>query len=321
MERVLITGAAGFIGSHVLNYLYDKYPKAEFYNLDAMYYCADHNRIRDEIRDSARYHFVKGDLCQYDLLYHLFSSHKFTHVIHFAAQSHVDNSFSNPLQYTHDNILGTHTLLEVAKTFKSSLKLFVHVSTDEVYGESGDSCKTEQSVLCPTNPYAATKAGAELIAQSYRHSYGMPIIITRGNNVYGPKQYPEKVIPKFIEQLKNDTPVTIHGDGSALRAFVHVRDVARAFYCILEKGVVGEIYNVGTDTSNEYSVTQVAHYLIHLIKNIPLDDTDNLEKWMTRVDDRLYNDNRYFINTDKMTNLGWTPEIDFLTGLRELTKI
>ena len=320
MNNILITGGAGFIGSHVLNYLFNKYPESHFYNLDAMYYCADKNRIDKQIRESPRYHFVKGDLCQYDLINHLFDTHNFEVVIHFAAQSHVDNSFSNALQYTHDNILGTHTLLEVARLHSTCLQKFIHVSTDEVYGESNNDCKTEQSILCPTNPYAATKAGAELIAQSYRHSYNMPIIITRGNNVYGPQQYPEKLIPKFIELLKADKQVTIHGDGSSLRAFVHVYDVAKAFSLILEKGEVGEIYNVGTDESHEYSVMDVAYRLIKLIKN-PKDtdkDSPEIKKWITRVPDRPYNDSRYFINSNKMNLLGWSPEINFDDGLKSL---
>ena len=222
-----------------------------------------------EIRENKRYTFVHGKLQSYDLIRYIIESNKVTHVIHFAAQSHVQNSFDDSLQYTSDNIVGTHNLLEVCRIY-GKIKKFIHVSTDEVYGESmletDEKHKTEQSVLCPTNPYAATKAGAELIAQSYNHSFKMPIVITRGNNVYGPNQYPEKVIPRFIEQLKNNKKVTIQGDGSCVRAFLHAYDTATAFQCILEKGKIGEIYNIGCDEGMEYSILDVAKILIRKFK-------------------------------------------------------
>ena len=237
-----------------------------------------------------------------------------THVIHFAAQSHVDNSFHNSLRYTNDNILGTHNLLEVARTKGTHLKLFIHVSTDEVYGESmlqkTEIHKTESSILCPTNPYAATKASAELIAQSYHHSFQMPIIITRGNNVYGPNQYPEKVIPRFIQQLKNNKKVTIQGDGSCVRAFLHAYDTAAAFQCILEKGKIGEIYNIGCDEGMEYSIIEVARILIKKIHN-----TENYNKWISYIKDRPFNDQRYYISNKKLKELGWKITIPFDKGL------
>ena len=173
--------------------------------------------------------------------------------------------------------------------------------------------KTEQSILCPTNPYAATKAGAELIAQSYNHSYKMPIIITRGNNVYGPNQYPEKLIPRFIQQLQNNEKVTIQGEGTAVRAFLHSYDTARAFEKILEKGVVGEIYNIGCDENMEYSVMEVAKILIKNIKK-----TDDYDKWITYIEDRPYNDQRYYISNEKLKQLGWNITINFLDGLKDL---
>jgi dTDP-D-glucose 4,6-dehydratase len=177
----------------------------------------------------------------------------------------VQNSFEDSLVFTKDNILGTHVLLEACRIY-GKIEKFIHVSTDEVYGESmnkvDEQCKTEHSILCPTNPYAATKAGAELIAQSYNHSYKMPIIITRGNNVYGPNQYPEKLIPRFIKLLKEGKKVTIQGNGSSVRAFLHAYDTAKAFECILEKGSIGEIYNIGCDEGMEYSVIDVAKILI-----------------------------------------------------------
>jgi hypothetical protein len=174
--------------------------------------------------------------------------------------------------------------------------------------------KTEHSILCPTNPYAATKAGAELIAQSYNHSYKMPIIITRGNNVYGKNQYPEKLIPRFIKLLKENKKVTIQGKGDSVRAFLHAYDTAKAFECILEKGQVGEIYNIGCDEGMEYSVMDIAKILIKMIKK-----TENYEEWIEYIEDRPYNDQRYYISNQKVRDLGWSIDIDLMTGLTDLT--
>jgi dTDP-D-glucose 4,6-dehydratase len=171
--------------------------------------------------------------------------------------------------------------------------------------------KTEKSILCPTNPYAATKAGAELIVQAYAHSYKMPIIITRGNNVYGPNQHHEKVIPRFIQQLKRGEKVTIQGNGSAVRGFLHARDTAEAFALILERGVVGEIYNIGTE--EECSVLDLARLLIRLIHG-----TEEGDKWITYIEDRPFNDQRYYISNDKLKGLGWSVKTDFVAGLKQL---
>jgi dTDP-D-glucose 4,6-dehydratase len=176
-----------------------------------------------------------------------------------------------------------------------------------------EQCKTEQSILCPTNPYAATKAAAELIANSYYYSFKMPIIITRGNNVYGPNQYPEKLIPRFIKQLKENLPVTIQGDGTQLRSFLHVFDVSTALKCILEKGIIGEIYNIGSDENTEYTVQEISRMLIKLIKN-----TEEYDKWITYIDDRPFNDKRYFISNQKLKDLGWAIQINFEEGITEL---
>jgi dTDP-glucose 4,6-dehydratase len=249
-------------------------------------------------------------------LNHILENYHIDTVIHFAAQSHVQNSFEDSLKYTNDNILGTHTLLESCRKYGKITK-FIHISTDEVYGESllheDEEKKNEQSILCPTNPYAATKAGAELIANSYRYSFNMPIIITRGNNVYGPNQYPEKLIPRFIHLLKENHKVTIQGDGSNVRAFLHALDVAKALDLILEKGKIGEIYNIGSDEDKEYTVLQIAHILIGLIKK-----TDNYDDYIEYVEDRPFNDKRYYISNEKVKALGWSIDKDFMEGLQEL---
>ena len=214
-----------------------------------------------------------------------------------------------------DNVLGTHTLLECCRHYQNKTKnliKIIHVSTDEVYGETIDNdLKNESSILMPTNPYAATKAGAEMIAISYIKSYNLPIIITRGNNVYGPNQYPEKLIPLFIKQLKENKQVTIQGDGTAIRSFLHVDDVCTAFEIILFKGEIGEIYNIGTHV--EYSVLQIAKMLIKLIKR-----TDNFQSYTRFIEDRPFNDSRYFISSEKLINLGWEIKINFEDGIKML---
>jgi dTDP-glucose 4,6-dehydratase/UDP-glucose 4,6-dehydratase len=315
--NLLITGGCGFIGSNFINYYFPKQDSNfKLVNLDALYYCADENNVDKTIQNNENYIFVKGNLCDADLITKTLKEQSITHVIHFAAQSHVQNSFEDSLKYTYDNVLGTHNLLECCRKYGKIHKI-IHVSTDEVYGESMNTVdelhKTEHSILCPTNPYAATKAGAELIAQSYCHSYKMPIIITRGNNVYGPNQYPEKLIPLFIKLLKEDKKVTIQGQGTSVRAFLHSHDTARAFEVILEKGSVGEIYNIGCDEGMEYSVMEIAKILIKLIKN-----TENYDEWIEYIEDRPYNDMRYYISNSKVKALGWNIEMDFMTGIQEL---
>ena len=316
MKNLLITGGCGFIGSNFINYYFYKNKDVNIINLDAMYYCADENNIKKEIRESGRYNLIKGNLCSYDLLVHVLESNKIDTIIHFAAQSHVEDSFTDAFKYTKDNILGTHTLLEASRLY-NKINKFIHISTDEVYGESllndGEEKKNEKSILCPTNPYAATKAGAELIAGSYKISFNMPIIITRGNNVYGKNQYPEKLIPRFISLLKEDKKVTIQGDGSNVRAFLHAIDVASALESILERGKIGEIYNIGSDEDKEYTVFEIAKILIKLIK-----DTEDYGKWIEYIEDRPFNDKRYYISNEKIRSLGWDINVSFKDGINIL---
>jgi dTDP-glucose 4,6-dehydratase len=317
--KLLVTGGCGVIGSNFINYYFKENPDATIVNIDAMYYCAAESNISESIRSSERYHLVKGNISSYDLIANILNIYQIDTVIHFAAQSHVQNSFDNALQYTHDNVVGTHTLLEASRKY-GKIHRFIHISTDEVYGESmlseDEEKKHEGSILCPTNPYAATKAAAELIAKSYYHSFKMPIIITRGNNVYGPNQYPEKLVPRFVELLLQDKQVTIQGDGSNVRAFLHVNDVCSALKLVLEKGEIGEIYNVGSDDLYEYTVTQIAHILIDKI--IQETDENKYDKWITYIEDRPFNDKRYYISNQKVKNLGWTIDMDFDKGLDEL---
>lgn len=315
---LFVTGGAGFIGSNFINHFARRHRESTIINYDALYYSGKESNVDADVRQSTRYRFVEGNLRSYDLLRHLFQCNAITHIAHFAAQSHVQTSFTDALQYTQDNVVGTHNLLEIARLHCPTLVAFLHISTDEVYGESElDDVipKTEVSAFDPTNPYAATKAAAESLARSYYHSFKMPIIITRGNNVYGPNQFDEKVIPRFIHLLKANQKITIQGDGSCKRAFLHASDVANAVDIVLDRGVVGEVYNIGCDPNMECSIYELGTILIRMIQH-----TESYADWIEYIDDRPFNDQRYYISNKKLKNLGWDITIDLMTGLRWLVE-
>lgn len=305
---ILLTGGCGFIGSNVLNYLVEKYPEIFFVNLDRLDYCANLKNLT--VSDKENYKFIKGDVGNSDVVNFILDEYKIDTIMHFAAQSHVDNSFGNSLQFTRDNVLGTHNLLECSVAY-GGIKRFIHVSTDEVYGEvfHDEEDSHEKSLLNPTNPYSASKAGAEFLVKAYHTSFDLPIIITRGNNVYGPRQYPEKLIPKFTNLLFDNKKVTVHGEGKSIRNFIHVDDVASAFEAVLFNGKVREIYNIGS--SDEYSVMEITQKLVEIIKK----DND-YSKYIEYVKDRNFNDFRYAINSNKLEGLGWRSKISFEEGLR-----
>ena len=307
-KNILITGGAGFIASHVIILLVKKYPNLKIINFDRVDYCSCLENL-DEIKDYPNYKFVKGNICSSDLVNFVILTENIDTIMHFAAQTHVDNSFGNSFQFTQNNIMGTHVLLESAKN--ANIRRFIHVSTDEVYGEQlpDQLAMVENQVLEPTNPYAATKAGAEFLVKSYQRSFGLPVIITRGNNVYGPHQYPEKLIPKFINQLMRGRKVTLHGTGENKRNFLFVEDVARAFEIILFKAIVGEIYNIGG--SHEYTNIEVANQLINLSGY-----GDRIEEMLTFVEDRAFNDFRYNIDSTRLRELGWKEEVTWEDGLQ-----
>lgn len=316
MKNLLITGGCGFIGSNFLNYMVPKYTELNFINMDAMYYCASLDNIQVSTRSN--YEFIKGNTNDYNLLIYILKSKNIDTIIHFAAQSHVDNSFLESFHYTDDNVKGTHTLLEAVKNTNPSIR-FIHISTDEVYGESDIKSihpKTERDLLCPTNPYAASKAAAEMYVNSYIHSFQLQAVIVRGNNVFGPNQYPEKLIPRFIQLLKENKKCTIHGDGSSLRCFIHVYDFITAVEYILLYGSIGEIYNIGSDGTNEVSVLQVAQLLIRIIKQ-----SDDYHSYIQFIEDRPFNDKRYFISNQKLKALGWKQTIPFEEGIHQLLSI
>jgi dTDP-glucose 4,6-dehydratase len=306
--RLLITGGCGFIGSELVNRCYQQLDFNKIIIIDRLDYCSRKTNILEEIWNDNDVHFVKGDLCNYDLLIHLLEIHQIDYVINMAAQTHVDRSFTNSLQFTRDNVLGLHTLIEACRQY-GKIKKFVHMSTDEVYGENKNPlAQTEESILDPTNPYAATKSGAEFILRSYGHSYNFPYVIIRGNNVYGHGQYPDKLIPKFILYLHWGIPCTIHGDGSAQRSFVFVSDMADGIIRVLQHGVLREIYNIGS--RNEYTVMEITQFLCQKMSK-------DIQDSIVYVPDRFFNDQRYHINYDKISALGWKEKVSFETGLEQ----
>jgi dTDP-glucose 4,6-dehydratase len=314
--NVLVTGGCGFIGSNFLNYMVPRYPCTTFYNIDCLNYCANPNNVL--VSNHSNYRFIQAKLQNKDLLLQLLTSCNIDCVVHFAAQSHVDNSFVDSLLFTDDNIFATHILLECCRIYDDGaarIKRFIFISTDEVYGDStigsssphGD-CKTEQCRLCPTNPYAASKAACEMLASSFCFSYRLPVIITRSNNVYGPGQYKEKLIPRFISLLKENHPCTIHGNGNFVRSFIHALDVSTALETILFRGSIGEIYNIGS--ADEYSVHEIADILIKHLK-----PNDPVVMWKIFIKDRPFNDTRYLISCEKLRALGWNQVVHFDDGL------
>eukprot|EP00126_Sphaerothecum_destruens_P010321 Sdes_comp20716_c0_seq1m16418 len=312
IKTILVTGGCGFIGSHMVIMLCKNYPSLNVINLDRLDYCACLENVR-EVAAFPNYKFVKGDILSVDLVNYILKFHRVDCVMHFAAQTHVDNSFGNSLNFTETNITGTHVLLESCRLHK--IKRFIHVSTDEVYGETKELENVETTAsLTPTNPYSASKAGGELLVQSYIKSFGLPAIITRGNNVYGPHQYPEKMIPKFICLLEEGKPCCIHGNGENRRCFMYVSDAIRAFLIILLHGGLGEIYNIGTQF--EISTKKAAEYLIRQYGYVePQNDTQVNPYYIQYVEDRTFNDCRYRICNRKIKALGWEPLVSWEEGI------
>ncbi|GMH02554.1 hypothetical protein Nepgr_004393 [Nepenthes gracilis] len=308
-KNILITGAAGFIASHVANRLIRNHPDYKIVVLDKLDYCSNLKNLLPS-QSSPNLKFVKGDIGSADLVNYLLITESIDTIMHFAAQTHVDNSFGNSFEFTKNNIYGTHVLLEAGKV-TGQIRRFIHASTDEVYGETEEDAivgNHEASQLLPTNPYSATKAGAEMLVMAYGRSYGLPVITTRANNVYGPNQFPEKLIPKFILLAMRGRPLPIHGDGSNVRSYLYCEDVAEAFEVILHKGEVGHVYNIGT--KKERRVIDVARDICKLFSVDP-------EKSIKFVENRQFNDQRYFVDNQKLKNLGWSERTTWEEGLKK----
>uniref|UniRef100_A0A1A7XJC5 dTDP-D-glucose 4,6-dehydratase n=1 Tax=Iconisemion striatum TaxID=60296 RepID=A0A1A7XJC5_9TELE len=300
-RTVLVTGGSGFIGSHLVSSLVNSHPDWRIINLDNFEYCCS-SRSLESVENSANYTFIKGDVCDSQLVNHLFSTGSIDVIFHLAAKTHVEASFKSAPSFQRVNVDGTRVLLDAAHRAGHQPQRFIYVSTDEVYGGSLGEVFDERSPPRPTNPYAATKVAAEFLVQSYWDKYQFPVIITRSNNIYGPRQYTEKKNQKC----------TIQGILPKSRHFLFVSDAVSAFLLVLERGIVGEIYNVGT--SFEIPIVQLAHELVRMVKNVP---DSKVSDWMEFVPERPQVDLRYPIRCEKLQQLGWRVQVSWAEGIRQ----
>lgn len=323
MKTFLVTGGAGFIGSNFVHYLLDKYEDIFVINLDKLTYAGNLDNLRD-IESYPNYKFIKGDICDEDLLKETFSTYDIDYVVNFAAESHVDRSIRDPYVFVKTNVLGVETLLNIAKKFWETEgkfaagKKFVQVSTDEVYGSLGkDGYFTENSPLSPRNPYAATKTGGDLLVKAYFDTYGMPVNITRCSNNYGPYQFPEKLIPLVINNALQGKKIPVYGDGLNIRDWLYVKDHCCAIDLVVNKGVAGEVYNIGGN--NEIANINLVKIIIKVLGE--LTDIKPADELIEFVEDRKGHDRRYAIDATKIRKeLGWTVKTDFETGIRATIK-
>jgi dTDP-glucose 4,6-dehydratase len=330
--KVLITGGAGFIGSHVVRWFVNKYPHYHIVNLDALTYAGNLGSIRD-IEDKPNYTFIKGDILDVPFLEKLFAEYQFDGVLHLAAESHVDRSIMNPIEFVQTNVIGTVNLLNVAKrspltsegeTQKShprkdlgGFPLFYHISTDEVYGSlDNGGFFTEKTPYDPQSPYAASKASSDHFVRAYHNTYQLPVIISNCSNNYGPNQFPEKLIPLFIHNIKHNRPLPVYGKGENVRDWLYVVDHARAIDVIFHQGKIGETYNIGG--FNEWKNIDLIHLLCRLMDKKLGRAAGESAKLITYVTDRAGHDLRYAIDSGKVTNeLGWKPSLQFEEGLEK----
>ena len=320
MKNILVTGGAGFIGSNFIHYLLKRYDDINIVNIDLLTYAGNLDNLV-EVSEDKRYSFVRGDIHDRALVEELFEKHEFDTVVNFAAESHVDRSITDPDIFLITNVLGTQTLLDVAKKhwkldpddkysreFKEGVK-YLQVSTDEVYGALGATgLFTEKTPLAPNSPYSASKASADLVVRAYAQTYGMPVNITRCSNNYGPYQFPEKLIPLMINNCLAEKNLPVYGDGMQIRDWLYVEDHCAAITTVLEKGVLGEVYNIGGN--NEKANIEIVKLIIG--------STGKTEDLIVHVKDRPGHDRRYAIDNTKITTeLGWAPAYTFETGMAQ----
>lgn len=317
--NILVTGGAGFIGSNFIKLLIEKNEGHKIVNLDLLTYAGNLENLKD-VEDNSSYTFIKGDIRDRDVLKDIFSKHDINAVVNFAAESHVDRSIEDPEVFLKTNIMGTQALLDTAKSFwklsddkyerdyKAGVK-FLQVSTDEVYGSLGKTGMfTEETNIQPNSPYSASKASSDMLVRAYGETFGLPVNITRCSNNYGPYQFPEKLIPLMIANCLNDKPLPVYGDGMQIRDWLHVKDHCQAIYTVLNKGRLGEVYNIGGN--NEKANIEIVNLIIST-----LGKSNDLIKY---VKDRPGHDRRYAIDNSKITaELKWSPEYTFETGIKE----
>lgn len=327
MKNILVTGGAGFIGSNFIPYFLGKYPDYRLINLDKLTYAGSLDNL-EEVASHPRHHFIQGDITDQELVEKLFQQFDFHGVVHLAAESHVDRSIQDPTPFVKTNIEGTFILLEAARLHwmqapsifqpNHQESRFLQVSTDEVYGSLGATgWFTEESPYAPNNPYSATKGASDLLIRSYVHTYGFPAITTHASNNYGPKQYPEKLIPKIIQHALTQQPIPIHGQGTAIRDWLYVADHCKGLDLAFHQGKVGEHYNLGGH--HEQTNLQIAYQVCELLDKLaPSPQKASYKSLITFVTDRPGNDQRYALATQKaQANLGWQAEETFEKGLNK----
>lgn len=302
--KIMVTGGAGFIGSNFIHYLLKKYDDITVINYDNLTYAGNLDNLRDVENDS-RYHFVKGDICNKNLVKETLKKYGIEEIVNFAAESHVDRSITGPEPFIKTDVFGTFTLLEASRNF--DIKRYIQISTDEVYGSIAEGSFKEDDSLNPSSPYSASKAGADMLTIAYYKTYGLPVVITRSSNNYGPYQYPEKLIPVLIIRALHNKSLPIYGDGSNVRDWLYVEDNCRAIDLVRKKGKEGEIYNIATN--EEKRNIDVAKLILKYLKKS--------EKLISFVKDRPGHDFRYSLKIDKIKALGWKPEFNFERGLKK----
>lgn len=316
MKTILITGGAGFIGSHVIRRMVTNNPETRVLNLDQLTYAGNLENLKD-IENAPNYQFIRGDICDSAFLERLFHDHKIDGVIHLAAESHVDRSIADPMAFINTNIVGTVNLLNACRgAWKDlSTKLFYHISTDEVYGSLGeDGLFTEETAYDPRSPYSASKASSDHLVRAYYHTYGMPVVISNCSNNYGPNQFPEKLIPLAIHNILNMKPIPIYGKGENIRDWLYVEDHASAIELIFSKGVHGRTYNIGG--LNEWTNIDLIRLLCRIMDEKLERAPGTSEKLITYVKDRAGHDLRYAIDSTRIEKeLNWKPSLTFEQGL------
>ena len=307
-KTLLVTGGAGFIGSNFIRYMVRKYDGYKIINLDKLTYAGNLENLKD-IEDIKNYRFIKGDICDRDLVEDIFSGNKIDAVINFAAESHVDRSITDPGVFIQTDVYGVFVLLEAATKYKS--KVFLQISTDEVYGSIEKGSFSEDDPLAPNSPYSASKTGAEMIVRSFFKTYQTPILVTRTSNNFGPYQYPEKIIPLFVTNLIDGKKVPLYGDGMNVRDWIYVSDNCIALDMVLHKGKIGEVYNIGA--GNEKPNVWITKKILEIL--------DKPETMIEPVADRLGHDRRYSVDCSKIEKeLGWKPEVDFEEALHRTVR-
>ena len=304
MQRIVITGGAGFAGSHIVDKFQQRYPTSEIIVFDRMTYAGDVRNLMPHLV-SGRVRLVVADVAELDACMRIVEGADL--VVHAAAESHVDNSFGNSREFTRTNVLGTHCLVEACRAQR--VPRIIHISTDEVYGEVMEGAADEEGLLNPTNPYSASKAAAEMIIRGYIRSFDAQVLLIRANNLYGIRQYPEKIIPRFICHMLLDRKLPLHGDGKARRHYLSARDFADAVVLLAERGEIGQTYNVGT--TEEYTNHEIASLVAQSFGRKP-------EEVIEYVSDRPFNDSRYSISWDKLARMGWAPRRRLATDLSGL---